>query len=597
MNKTEPSMSKPGTDTALSSSHLLSKADMTQLSHMVYDVALDNSRWAEMIGRIEALMAAGDVAGVESAEQMEDLRQHVERAMQISDRLSAARDESDLGRKLLASLSLSFQLFDSDGHELPPESFSTDATAGSFTDGDDSAGLARDVLPQTLRSQYAATQNPMRLAGEGDVSAEEILLGPDLVRKLGLPARVVWARLRLTRDPQRIAANLGATYGLTAGRRKFLGAFLEHADLRKAATAVDLSYESARTYLKDICQTIGLSGQAELIRAALQNPLSVIDADFSQTERSAVRCQIERPEGGVIEYFALGAAGAYPIIHYDALSGVGLDVLRFPEVFEAVLNRLGARLIVPCRPGTFRSTFIRRKSAAGDAEDVRLLCAALGIDRFALISNSFGAVSALNVAAALQDRCDRVVLAAVHNPDREAERSVAGNYLHKISAVIGRRSPLVLRWLIPFLCKSVIQDPGKFAEKAIAEATCDHEKAILRAPSLLKSVQMMLEVRTASGFDGVIQEHRHIGRNLGFDLSELQVPLYLFQGDCDRMNPVEGAVALAEKAPHATLHIIKGMGHSMIKAEWDWLLAAAAGADYEIPAADRRGPLAEALAR
>ncbi|MCA1336391.1 alpha/beta fold hydrolase [Pseudooceanicola marinus] len=582
-------------ENASESSQRLSPAHFAQLSHLIYDLALDNSRWAEMVGRIEALIDAGDIASVESTQGLEDLRRHVERAMEISDRLSAGRDEGELGRKLLVSLSVSFQLFDSDGQELSPELMSSQATAETFAGGHDGERRPRDGLPQALRRQYATMQQPMRLTADEEGAAEEILLGPNLVQKLGLPARVVWVRLRLTRDPQRIAANLGATYGLSPGRRKFLGAFLEHADLRKTSTAVDLSYESARTYLKDICQTIGLSGQTELIRAALHSPLSVLNADFSRSDGASVRHQIERPEGGVIEYFALGTPDGYPIIHYDALSGVGLDVLRFPEAFEPILNRLGARLIVPCRPGTFRSTFIRRKSAAGDAQDVGLLSAALGIDRFALISNSFGAISALHVAAAFQDRCDRVVLASVHNPDRGAERSATGNYLHKISAVIGRRSPLVLRWLIPFLCKSVIQDPGKFAQKAIDEATCDHEKAILSSPSLLRSVQLMLEERTASGFEGVIQEHRHIGRDLGFDLADLDVPLHLFQGDCDRMNSVEGAVALAEKAPRATLHILEGMGHSMIKAEWDWLLAAAAGADYDIPAADRRGPLAEAL--
>lgn len=594
-NKAENSdafLDLPASEGSPSLSPQLSGAALGQLAHMVYEVALDNSRWPEMVGCIELLMDSKELAGAEGAVGLEDLRRHVERAMAISDRLSAARDSGDLGRRLLSSLSLSFQLFDNQGRELPQ-----DLAAGARPQEPTLQSRIPETLPQSRRTQYASDPRPLHISGVAGDTAEEILLGPDQVRRLGLPPQVDWARLRLARDPQRIAANLAAVYGMTAGRQKFLAAFLDHTDLRQAAAEVGLSYESARTYMKDICQTIGLSGQTELIRAALQNPLSVIDAEFSQTERASVRRQVERPEGGQIEYFTLGAADAYPIIHYDAMSGVGLDVLRFPEVFEKELRRLGARLIIPCRPGTFRSTFVKRKSAAGDAADLRLLCDTLGIDRFAVISNSFGSVSALHVARAFGDRCDRVVLASVHNPEYRPEGTATGNYLHKISAVIGRRSPLALRWLIPFLCKSVIQDPGKFAQKAIVVADCPHEEAILRSPSLLRSVQMILEERTAAGFDGVIQEHRHIGRNLDFDLAEVNVPLLLFHGDRDRTHSLEGAVTLAEKAPNATLHVMEGMGRSMIKAEWDWLLSAAAGVPYGVPQADRRGPLVDALSR
>ncbi|PJE31019.1 Pimeloyl-ACP methyl ester carboxylesterase [Pseudooceanicola antarcticus] len=573
----------------------LSQEALSQLAHMIYDVALDNSRWVELIAHIEALTETSDGAGLENAEGLKDLRAHVERAMRISDRLSENRDAGDLGRRLLSSLSLSFQLFDADGRELSQEWVSGEP--GEETpDPLAKKPAATGVLPMALRRQYDATRGPLNLSEGAQGTTDDVLLGPDLVRKMGLPPRVDWARLRLTRDPQQIAANLSATYGLTAGRGKFLAAFLKHADLRETASEVGVSYESARTYLKDICQTIGISGQTELVRAALQNPLSVIDADFSPTERASVRRQIERPEGGQMEYFSLGDADGYPIIHYDAMSGVGLDVLRFPEAFEKVLRRLGARLIIPCRPGTFRSSFIRRKSAAGDAEDLGLLCDRLGIDHFAVLSNSLGSVSALHVARAFGARCDRLVLASVHNPKYQEDHGLQGNYLHKISAVIGRRSPLVLRWLIPFLCKSVIQDPGKFADRAIAVADCPHEEAILRSPNLLKSVQMILEERTANGFAGVVQEHRHIGRPLGFDLAELTVPMLLFHGDRDRSSPLEGARAMAEEAPDATLYVLEGMGRSMIKAEWDWLLAAAAGAPFEVPPATRRGPLVDSLA-
>lgn len=568
----------------------LSEAALGQLSHMIYDVALDNSRWAEMVAQVETLLESAPTDGVAGPEGLDGLRQHVERAMEISDRLSAARDANDLGARLLSSLALSFELFDSEGRVIPANEGDVPGTLGAG-----GRSLSPPVLPQALRLQARSERRPLHLAEEAEPGTDVILLGPNHVRHLGLPPRVHWARLRLARDPGRIAASLGATHGLTAGRSKLLAAFLEHADLRQAAAATGLSYESARTYLKDICHTLGLSGQTELMRAALQSPLSVLDADLAEVGPASVRRQIERPEGGQIEYFSLGDEEGYPILHFDAMSGVGLDVLRFPSVFEAVLRDLGARLIVPCRPGTFRSTFVKRASAAGDAEDVRLLCDTLEIDRFAVLCNSFGSVTGLHVAHALGERCERVVLASVHNPDRSGPRRPAGSYLEKISTVIGRRSPVVLRWLIPFLCKSVIQDPGKFAEKAISVADCAHEEAILRSPNLLTSVQMMLEERTASGFAGVIQEHRHIGRNLGFPLSDLQMPLLLFHGECDRSNPLEGARALAEAAPNARLHVLEGMGRSMIKAEWDWLLAAACGRPVEIPAAERRGPLVEIL--
>lgn len=127
-----------------------------------------------------------------------------------------------------------------------------------------------------------------------------------------------------------------------------------------------------------------------------------------------------------------------------------------------MLHRLNARLIIPCRPGTFGTGFRVQESARDYAREVEDICNQLEIERFSLLGYSYGSVSALGVAYEMSERVDRVVLASVCYPDYIAPDWRSMDFFYQVSRVIGRRWPGLLRRVIPFLCKSPLRHGAEF---------------------------------------------------------------------------------------------------------------------------------------
>lgn len=546
------------------------------LIHLIYETALDNSLWPEMI--VKAYRALETFESDQDSEQFHDLQTHLVRGLQISEREIQLREENQINMQLIRGLALRCQMFDAKGRLIHRT-----GTA---------APRSPTTLPRELRSLASIRGRVALQPGPGHVSQPRnrdalgrasVLLGPDWTARIGLPRRVHWALMEFDDRPLKMVRQLGRNYGLPDSRVRLLEAFVHHANLRAAADHLGLTYETARTYMKDLCQSIGVSGQTELLRKVLLNPVARFTAATDQGESGQLRRTVTRPDGGVIEYFALGDDDAYPIIHFDALTGGALDVLAHPERIAPLLGRLGARLIVPCRAGTFRSSFIKQGAATDYGEDVRLICDHLGIDRFSILAYSYGSVAALGTAFVLSERVDRVTLASVCNPDYLEKNWAEMDFFYQISRVIGRRWPGILRRVVPFLCKSILQNIDNFSDKAAARAQCPQDRALLRDPVIRERSRAMLEERVAQGMDGLIQEYQIAARPLDFRLSDLQVPLHLFHGLQDSIHPLGGAEALATAAPRSTLTRLDGRGHNFIYAEWDWLLMDAVGLDYLIP--------------
>jgi pimeloyl-ACP methyl ester carboxylesterase len=538
-------------------------AGTDQLVHLIYDTALDNSLWPELIVTIyQCLDSASDQA---RQAEMQTLQSHFARGLLLSERMVALQEENDLQARLLGSLAVEVQLFDTAGRVLAR----TGPQAASLPNG-------------------AVTPMPAK---------QEVHLGPDDLRQLGLPQQVSSAKIRFVRSPADIVQSLPGISALAKSRQGLLAAFLHHANLKDAAAERGLSYETARTYLKDICAHFGVSGQSALLQAVLLDPASLLIRQAADTNQE-VRRRIPRPDQGQLEYFALGPKTGQALVHFDALSGGALDVLGAPQRYAPLLETLKLRLIIPCRPGTFGSSFRALHSARDHASDIALLCDRLQIDRFSILAYSHGTIPALGVAAELGDRIDRLTIASASFPDHVAADWRNLDFFYQVTQIIGRKWPALQRRIVPFLIKSILQNIDSYADRAARSAEegaeCPHEGSILRDPEIRERSRAMLEGRIAAGMDGMVQEYRIAAQPMMLDWAQVAMPVQIFHGHKDQINPFAGAKALKRVLPNATLQGLPDMGHAFVYAEWDWLLEAAAGRPVQPPTAWRRGILRSA---
>lgn len=549
-------------------------AQSDALVHLIYDAATDNSLWPELVSSIyQTFEQANKENGTEDID-LEALQLHFARGLYLSEKVVALQEESELQRRTLENMPVKVHLYDRTGTSLSPQ------RASGVVHGATLDPPATFNVPETLDQSQAE---------DG-----AIVFGPDQIHRLGLPEKVGWARVSLERRPEDIVNSLPGIEALPASRHRLLVSFLKFASLKDAARSVSLSYETARTYMKDIYGHFGVSGQAELLKEVLLTPSAFMPAPSNSYRGKNTRYTVPRPEGGQIEYFALGPSEGYPLLHFDALSGGALDILGVPDRYRPLLERLGIRLILPCRPGTFGTTPLPVKEVADYANDIKTLCDALRIDRFSIFAYSHGTVAALGVAHAMRERVDRITIGSACFPDYVAPNWRELDFFYHISRIIGRKWPALQRRLIPFLIKSIIQNVDTYADRAAERSNCEHEAAILRDPEIRQRSRAMLAGRVANGMEGMVQEYQLAAQPLDLKYEQLQMPVQIFHGECDQINPVGGARSLASVLPNAALRVLPEMGHAFVYAEWDWLLMASIGQEVQTPTAWRRGILKEA---
>jgi pimeloyl-ACP methyl ester carboxylesterase len=217
------------------------------------------------------------------------------------------------------------------------------------------------------------------------------------------------------------------------------------------------------------------------------------------------------------------------------------------------------------------------------ASDVVAICDEIGRSKISLLSYAYGSNAALGIAHALPDMVERVTLSSVSYTNYVNANWRERDMFYQVTNVIGRRWPALLKRLIPFLARSVIQNVDAFADRMLHRAECDHERAVLSDHRIRERTSAMVAERTANGFEGVIEEYRINAQPYDFEVSEIAAPINLFHGTCDVHNPIGGAELLAQDAPNAKLHKLAQMGQHHIFKEWPWIFEAAMGQPFALP--------------
>lgn len=561
--------------TAFPPSDFNPSANEQDVINLIYGAALDASLWPELIAAIFDQLHQSDAVGGENEAATASVLSHLPRAIQISEKMISLQEQNELSSTLLNKLMFEFRVFGHSGQPIELDGLVTS--------------------DQTHIQRLPSMQRPAALGDAPDIERVSLLFGPEQVRQIGLPPSIGWLKITYKQDIKDIVDGLPDIQTLPLSRRRLLSAFLRFANLRLAAEDISVSYQTARTYFKDICTHFGVSGQAELLKTVLLAPSTRLGLAQGKWADRAPRKAIHLRDGRVLEYFVVGDPTAHPILHFDAMSGGAIDVLAHPERYQPLLDDLAAQLIVPCRPGTFGSTFKAFAQSDDYSKDIEELCDQLELERFSVLAYSYGTVPALHVAQGLSRRLERLIIASGCFPNYVASHWRQLDYFYQLTWVIGRYWPSAHSGIVPFLIRSVLQNTDNYADKAAARATCEHERAILMDPEIRKRSREMLADRVAHGMEGMIEETQMMSRELALDWSRFDMPVEIFHGTCDQINPIEGARELAKHLPTARLHELPNMGHAFLYAEWDWLLRAAIGETVIPPAAaSRRGILRRA---
>jgi pimeloyl-ACP methyl ester carboxylesterase len=230
------------------------------------------------------------------------------------------------------------------------------------------------------------------------------------------------------------------------------------------------------------------------------------------------------------------------------------------------------RILALARPGiggSDRSVGHGRR-VADWAADVGAACDALGVERCAALGWSAGGPFALACAAGLSGRVTRAATVGGMAP-LEAPLSARqlGLRLDQVLFPMSLRRPA----LASLVVRASALVPARLVHSSLARSLPPEDRSVVAEMTPAEAASGLRDA-TRQGPGGVVDDYAVLAGDWGFALSDVAVPVTVFQGAADTLLPRAHAEALAGQLPTGRLEVIDGAGHFLLHPHLDRVLAA-----------------------
>lgn len=263
-------------------------------------------------------------------------------------------------------------------------------------------------------------------------------------------------------------------------------------------------------------------------------------------------------DGRALGYRELGESDGTPIIFCHGTPGARFCLSER----DAIVNIPGTRWIVPERPGYGLSDPLPDRQLLDWPRDVAALADALGLTSFVIAGGSGGGPHALACAYALADRISCCLVFASPAP-LEFPRATRGlAFGNRAGIWLVRTSPSLYRRAIDSMRNGVLADPGRFITMMQRQMPTPDAELLADEGYARDVLRDVVEAyRQDSEGHAVDGRLALASRDWGFALADIEVPVYGWYGDQDRLVTLRMMRHLAEQIPAATMKVIDGAGH------------------------------------
>jgi pimeloyl-ACP methyl ester carboxylesterase len=257
-------------------------------------------------------------------------------------------------------------------------------------------------------------------------------------------------------------------------------------------------------------------------------------------------------------YAEYGPAAGRPLLWFHGTPGARRQIA--PAAHEAAHAR-DVRLIAVERPGIGASTPHRYGSLLDWAADIEWLCDSLGIEHFAVAGLSGGGPYALACAHEMNDRVVAVAVlggvAPSSGPDAVAGgTSTLTRVLSPFFRVAHKPLDPVMRGLV-----RALEPLGERAIDLFASMMPPGDQRVFADPAVRRMFQEDITRGSRQYMQAAFLDAILFGRDWGFSLEDIPVPIHLWYGDADNIVPVAHGEHIAARLPQAVLRVRAEEGH------------------------------------
>jgi pimeloyl-ACP methyl ester carboxylesterase len=256
--------------------------------------------------------------------------------------------------------------------------------------------------------------------------------------------------------------------------------------------------------------------------------------------------KIRLRDGRMLPYAEYGRPDGVPVVYCHGLPSSRVEGNL--NINPAIIESLGARVIVPDRPGIGQSDHQPGRRIVDWPSDVGELTSHLGVGRFAVLGSSGGSAYALACGAHLpQVKAVGIVggVAPLDVPGMLKSFSVPLRMMFRL----GRSAPGVLNWLYRMNLRAIRRGGHKAGQRMAAMSPPPDRTLILERPEIAAGFMACFEEACRNGTRGPVTDTSLIARPWGVDLTTIPVPVMVWHGVQDRNVPVECAQYFARTIP------------------------------------------------
>lgn len=283
---------------------------------------------------------------------------------------------------------------------------------------------------------------------------------------------------------------------------------------------------------------------------------------------------VTTPDGRTLAYLEVGNPDGPLVLHNHGGPSSRLEARLLADA--ASKNRL--RLICIDRPGMGQSSPQKARTYAGWAEDLVTIADAMGYQEFGVTGWSEGGPWALAAAAYIEPTRLRHVTSIAPGSYGAFGDNWAAEYLSKADALGGS---LALRFKPGFhlmyaaLGITAKRFPETFV-KQVQNGVSEYDQEILLRPEIGAAFGEACAECFAHGSDGLVRDAELLYRRWAFDVTKIERPVHMWQGNDDRLVPDPINKKVADAMPGAVWHPVEGAGHFVAVGEGDEIFRIAA---------------------
>jgi len=288
----------------------------------------------------------------------------------------------------------------------------------------------------------------------------------------------------------------------------------------------------------------------------------------SMPDSASATCkQIQLQDKRLLAYAEYGDPQGKPVMLFHGTPGSRL--FRHPD--ESIALSVGARVIVPDRPGFGLSDFRARRCLLDWPDDVVQLADALGIDSFAVAGISGGGPYAIACALRIPHRLTRAALISSMAPLSFPASTDGMMWRNRLLFRLSQNSQMLTRLSWWIMSLAYRQNPQSFFRFETGLSS-QSERDVTNRPEVESILVRDYGEALRTGIDGVAWETIMLAQPWGFRLEDVAIETHLWHGEEDARTPVAMGRYLAANIPNCRAAFLSSEGHEVFYNHWREIL-------------------------